>query len=100
MSDAKPAAEAAVAEKPRPETIFVVLTRTKGETLWSVLPTKFVGRTQDEAKRKAARALSEDSEYAPAIQGDGLEIAVTSARSFKPVLVKVEPQPAKVVVRS
>lgn len=97
MSDAK-APEAA--EKPRPETTFVVFTRTKGETAWNIIPKTYVGRTQDEAKRKAARALSEDADYAPAIQGDGLEIAVTSARSFKPVLVKVEPQPAKVVVRS
>lgn len=97
MSETK-AAEAT--EKPRPETTFVVLTRTKGEVAWNVLDTKYVGRTQDEAKRKAARALSEHPDYAPSIQGDGLEIAVTSARSFKPVLVKVEPQPAKVVVRS
>lgn len=84
---------------PRPETTFVVLTRAAGSEAWTTLDEHFVGRTQDEAKRKAARALSESAEYGPIIQGDGLEIAVTSARSFKPVLVKVEPQPAKVVVR-
>lgn len=92
MSDAEKTA-------PRPETTFVVFTRAKGDETWSILGEQYVGRTQDEAKRKAARALSDSDEYGPIIQGDGLEIAVTSARSFKPVLVKVEPQPAKVVVR-
>ena len=66
---------------PRPETTFVVFTRAKGDVSWSILGEQYVGRTQDEAKRKAARALSDSEEYGPIINGDGLEIAVTSARS-------------------
>jgi hypothetical protein len=84
---------------PRQETVFRVLSRAKGEELWRVHDDTVTGRTQDEGKKRAAVMLGEREEYAAVIQGDGLELAVTSARSFKPQLVKVEPQPAKVVIR-
>lgn len=84
---------------PRPETTFRVFVRPKGEEPWLTLAETVDGRTQDEGKKRAARMLSEVPEYAAMIQGDGLEVAVTSARSFKPQLIKVEPQPAKVVIR-
>lgn len=87
-------------KKPRPITTFRVFVRPAGGVEWTALSETVDGRTQDEAKKVAARLLgAEGSEYAEHIQGAGLEIAVTSARSFKPVLVKVEPQPAKVVIR-
>lgn len=98
-------ADAAVAEKgkdqkDRPATSFRVFVRPAGGDEWKALDKPVTGRTQDEAKKIAARELGADgSEYAANIQGDGLEIAVCAARSFKPVLVKVEPQPAKVVIR-
>lgn len=84
---------------PRPETEFVALVRPVGAEAYQLLPQKYTGKTQDDAKRQVARALAEVPEWAEHIQGSGLEIAVTSARSFKPVVVKVEPQPAKVVIR-
>lgn len=84
---------------PRPETAFRVFVRPKGEAAWVTLDATVSGRTQDEGKKRAARDLNEIPEYAAMIQGDGLELAVTSARSFKPQLIKVEPQPAKVVIR-
>jgi hypothetical protein len=83
----------------RPETEFVALVRPAGTEAWQHLPQTFQGKTQTDAKKEVARALSEVEEWASHIQGAGLEIVVTSARSFKPVLVKVEPQPAKVVIR-
>lgn len=86
-------------KEPRPETVFRVLVRSAGAEAWIVLDDTVSGRTQEEGKKKAARMLSDIEEYAAQIQGNGLELAVTSARSFKPVLVKVEPQPAKVVLR-
>lgn len=88
-------------KEPRPETVFRVLVRSVGAESWLVLPEdqNVTGRTQEEGKKKAARMLSDIEEYAEQIQGNGLELAVTSARSFKPVVVKVEPQPAKVVLR-
>lgn len=90
----------AVAEKaPRTETDFRVFVRPKGAESWTTLDDTVSGRTQDEAKKKAARVLNDIEEYALLIQGDGIELAVTAARSFKPVLVRVEPQPAKVVLR-
>lgn len=90
----------ATAEKaPRAETDFRVFVRPKGEATWTTLDETVSGRTQDEAKKKAARVLNDIEEYALLIQGDGIELAVTAARSFKPVLVRVEPQPAKVVLR-
>ena len=100
MASAAPEAPEATADeaKPRPETTFVVLVRPKGTEPWNLIESRVTAKTQDDAKRQAARLLGEDEEYGAAIQGDGLEIAVTSARSFKPVLVKVEPQPAKVVI--
>lgn len=85
----------------RPLTVFVALVRPKGTEAWTLLEETFQGRTQDEAKKVIARALSADESeggYAEVINADGLEIAVTSARSFKPVLVKTQPQPAKVVI--
>lgn len=85
----------------RPLTVFVALVRPKGEDEWTLLDERFEGRTQDEAKKVIARTLSADESdggYGEVINGDGLEIAVTSARSFKPVLVKTQPQPAKVVI--
>lgn len=94
------AAEATAEKTPRPETTFVVFVRAKGDELWALDSEKVTAKTQDEAKRAAARGLGEQEQYAALIQGDGLEIAVTSARSFKPVLVKVEPQPSKVVIRA
>lgn len=93
-----PAPEAEKAA-PRPETEFRVFVRAAGGTEWATLDQTVSGRTQEEAKKKAARVLNDIEEYAAQIQGSGLELAVTSARSFKPVLVKVEPQPAKVVLR-
>lgn len=86
-------------KEPRPETTFRIFTRPKGETLWQLHDATVDGRTQDEGKKRAARMLGEDSEYQALIEGDGIELAVCSARSFKPQLVKVEPQPAKVVIR-
>jgi hypothetical protein len=92
-------AEATEAKEPRPETVFRVFVRSVGEEAWLALDQTVSGRTQEEAKKKAARMLNDIEEYAAQIQGNGLELAVTSARSFKPVVVKVEPQPAKVVLR-
>lgn len=89
----------AVEKKPRSVTSFVVFTRNAGDTVWGTLPAPVSGRTQDEAKRNAARTLSADPAYADQINGDGLELAVAPARSFRPVVIKVEPQPAKVVLR-
>lgn len=83
----------------RAETEFVAFVRPSGQDAWQLLDQHFQGKTQDDAKRQVARALSEVPEWSAHIQGSGLEIAVTSARSFKPVIVKVEPQPAKVVIR-
>lgn len=91
--------DAAEKKEPRPETEFVALVRPVGTETYQLLPQNFAGKTQDDAKRQVARALNEVPEWSAHIQGDGLEIAVTSARSFKPVVVKVEPQPAKVVIR-
>lgn len=91
--------EAPEKKEPRPETTFRVFVRPKGAEDWHTLDETVSGRTQEEAKKKAARLLNDIEEYSAMIQGDGLELAVTSARSFKPVLVKVEPQPAKVVLR-
>ncbi len=93
------ATEEKVKTPPRSATTFVVFVRPKGEVQWTLLEKTYDGKTQDEGKRNAARGLGEDEHYASFIQNDGLEIAVTSARSFKPVLVKVEPQPAKVVIK-
>lgn len=87
------------AKAARSETEFRVFIRPRGEEAWLTLGKTVSGRTQDEGKKRAARALNEVPEYAAMIQGDGLELAVTSARSFKPQLIKVEPQPAKVVIR-
>ncbi len=84
---------------PRQETVFRILSRAKGEELWRVHDETVTGRTQDEGKKRAALLLGKRDEYRALIEGDGLELAVTSARSFKPQLVKVEPQPAKVVIR-
>lgn len=86
-------------KEPRPETEFVALVRPAGQEAWQQLPQTYTGKTQVDAKREVARALNDVPEWAAHIQGDGLEIVVTSARSFKPVVVKVEPQPAKVVIR-
>jgi hypothetical protein len=86
-------------KKQRPETEFVALIRPRGQENWQLIPSRYTGKNQDDAKRQVARALAEIDEWRAHIEGDGLEIAVTSARSFKPVLVKVEPQPAKVVIR-
>lgn len=95
------ATEAPEAEKaaPRPVTTFRVLVRPVGGVEWTLIDATVDGRTQDEGKKAASRLLAEDGTYGPLIQGEGIEIAVTSARSFKPVTVKVEPQPAKVVIR-
>lgn len=87
------------AAKPRQETTFRIFSRAKGEELWRVHDETVDGRTQDEGKKRAAVKLGEQDAYRALIEGDGLELAVTSARSFKPQLVKVEPQPAKVVIR-
>jgi hypothetical protein len=101
MANAAPEApEAKTDAKPRPETTFVVLVRAKGETPWNLIQERVTAKTQDDAKKQAARLLGEQEQYRALIEGEGLEIAVTSARSFKPVLVKVEPQPAKVVISS
>lgn len=83
----------------RKPTEFRVFVRPKDQDVWTVLDQTVAGRTQEEAKKKAARLLNGLDVYADEIRGEGLELAVTSARSFKPVLVKVEPQPAKVVLR-
>ena len=99
MSSTAPEAEATAEKKDRPITEFVALVRPHAEESWLVLDQHYSARTQDECKKLVARSLNDEPEYAAHIQGDGLEIAVTSARSFKPVLVKVEPQPAKVVIR-
>jgi hypothetical protein len=87
------------AKEPRPETTFRVFVRPRGGDVWTLLDQTVDGRTQDEGKKRAARMLNDIPEYAAQIQGDGLELAVTSARSFKPAVIKVEPQPAKVVIR-
>lgn len=99
MSEVAEAPAEATEKKVRPVTTFRVFVRAKGEDTWEVLDQTVDGRTQEEAKKHAARMLNDIEQYAALIQGDGLELAVTSARSFKPVLVKVEPQPAKVVLR-
>lgn len=99
MATAAPEDTQSADKKDRPITEFVALVRPKGETAWSILSERHSARTQDECKKLVARSLNDQPEYAQHIQGEGLEIAVTSARSFKPVLVKVEPQPAKVVIR-
>lgn len=98
-TDTPPKTNADADKKPRPETTFRVFVRAAGATEWTTLDQTVVGRTQEEAKKKAARVLNDIEQYAEQIRGQGLELAVTSARSFKPVLVKVEPQPAKVVLR-
>lgn len=99
VATAAPEQDQPTEKKERPSTEFVALVRPKGAEGWEILDATYTARTQDEAKKIVARALNEVEEYAAHIQGEGLEIAVTSARSFKPVLVKVEPQPAKVVIR-
>jgi hypothetical protein len=80
----------------RPPTTFRVFVRPKGTEPWTLLDLTETGRTQDEAKRKAARLLEDDPTYRPYILGDGLELFVAAARSIKPALVKVQPQPSKV----
>lgn len=99
MSATEAPEKAAEKKEPRPETNFRVFVRAAGADQWTTLEQTVAGRTQEEAKKKAARVLNDIEEYAAQIQGAGLELAVTSARSFKPVMVKVEPQPAKVVLR-
>lgn len=99
MSSVAPEGTEQTEKKDRPVTEFVALVRPTGADGWEILDERYSARTQDEAKKLVARGLNEVEEYANHIQGEGLEIAVTSARSFKPVLVKVEPQPAKVVIR-
>lgn len=103
MADAKKEApkgdEPTEKKEPRPETEFVALVRPAGTEPWQHLPSTFTGKTQTDAKRDVARALAEVPEWQEHINGEGLEIVVTSARSFKPVLVKVEPQPPKVTIR-
>lgn len=102
MSDSTATVDPTTDEAPkeaRQETVFRIFSRAKGETLWNLHDETVTGRTQDEGKKRAAQSLGERDEYAAVIQGDGLELAVTSARSFKPQLVRVEPQPAKVVIR-
>lgn len=99
LDDSTPLVDTDDNKSPRQETVFRVFSRAKGETLWLLHDETVTGRTQDEGKKRAATMLGENPEYAEIIQADGLELAVTSARSFKPQLVKVEPQPAKVVIR-
>ena len=85
---------------PRPATTFRVLVRPAGDSHWTLLGSTVTSRTQDEAKRQAARQLEDDPTYRAYIVGDGLDVAVTSARSFKPVRVSVQPQPSKMTVRT
>jgi hypothetical protein len=86
-------------KKARVPSPFVILVRAKGaDAAWTQLPSPVQALTQDAAKNIAARSLVNDETYGPTIQGDGLEIAAVTVRSFKPVVVRVEPQPAKVVV--
>lgn len=99
MGSSASAAPASEKKAPRNPSPFVILVRAKGaDAAWTQLPSPVQALTQDAAKNVAARALVNDETYGPTIQGDGLEIAAVTVRSFKPVVVRVEPQPAKVVV--
>lgn len=78
---------------------FIILVRPIGaDEGWTQLPSPVNALTQVDAKKAAARNLLNDPEYAEIIQGSGLELAAVTVRSFKPAVVKVEPQPAKVTI--
>lgn len=94
-----PATEETAEKKERKPSTFIIAVRTKGETAWTHLERTFQTITQDDAKRDAARSLVDHEVYGPLIQGDGIELAAVSARGFKPIVVRVEPQPAKLVLK-
>lgn len=90
----------AAADKPKTEprkaSKFNILVRTKDEPTWTLLPKQYEAVTQDDAKRDAARELAADgSDYQAVILGDGLQLVASTARGWKPIVVKVEPQPPK-----
>jgi hypothetical protein len=82
----------------RRATTFRILVRAHGTDEWTMLAREVAGRTQDEAKRRAATMLDADATYSALIRGDGLELALTASRSWKPQTVKVEPQPSKITL--
>jgi hypothetical protein len=98
---AAPAEGDAPKAEPRKPSQFHIAVQLNGEpeNQWKFLDATFEAVTQDDAKRDAARSLVDHPDYGPVIQGDGLKLAAVTARGFKPIVVKVEPQPAKLVLR-
>lgn len=89
----------APAKKDRTPSTFHIIVRQEGQTDWTMLEDTQDAITQEDAKRNAAKALVNHEVYGPVIQGAGLELAAVSARGFKPLVVKVEPQEPKLVLR-
>ncbi len=100
--DAETKTEGEAKEKtPRQPSDFHIFIRTADDQPWTPLPQTYSALTQDDAKKAAARDLAADgSEFQDIIvNGDGLQVAAVTVRGFKPIVVKVEPQPAKLVLK-
>jgi hypothetical protein len=69
----------------RDDTVFRALVKKAGdEEAWTLLSWTVAGRTQDEGKHRAADRLDTDPAYSALIRGEGMEIAVTASRAWKP----------------
>jgi hypothetical protein len=81
----------------RKDATYRVFVSSPGQESWS--PTElFVTTTnREQAETKAARLLEENPDYRDLVQGEG--VGMWLVVSYKPLIVRAEPQPSKVTKR-